>query len=59
MLLKQGAIVKQGKTPHEFFRYLASTAELLSSRSKAKTVEDFLHTDHIMKALAIRACFLI
>lgn len=56
MLLKQATKVKNGKAPNEFFAYLAKMEELLSTKSTATTVEEFLHPDHLLRALATSAC---
>ena len=56
MLLKQATKVKNGKAPNEFFAYLAKMEELLSTKSTATTVEEFLHPDHLLRALSTSAC---
>ena len=59
MLLKQAAKIAQNKAPHEFFAYLGKTRELLSTKSAAKTVAEFLEPDHLQLALATRAAQLV
>lgn len=59
MLLKQAAKVFSGKAPSDFFAYLAQMKELLSSKSSATTPEEFRSHEHILKALATNACFLV
>jgi len=39
----------------DFFQYLNKTEELISTPSTATTVEEFLHPDHIQRALAARS----
>ena len=57
MLLKQAKKVKEGKQVDDFFSYLAKTEELLSTKSGATTVAEFLDPAHIKRALATRAAF--
>ena len=57
MLLKQANKIKNGKQPHEFFTYMADMERLLSTPSKATTVQEFLDPDHIQRALATRAIY--
>ena len=59
MLLKQAALVAQGKAPDAFFSYLAKSKELLASKSGASTVEQFLDPDHIQRALATRSVYYV
>ena len=47
MLLKQAARVVEGKTPDPFFAYLGKSEELLSTKSAAQNVQEFLDPDHI------------
>jgi len=57
LLLKQITMVAQGKTPHEFFTYLSDMPSLLTTKSGATSVEEFLNPDHIQRTLAVRAAF--
>ena len=59
MLLKQVAKVLAGKTPNEFFAYLSKMNELLSGKSTARSTEEFLEHDHLQRALATNACYLV
>ena len=59
MLLKQAARVVEGKTPDPFFAYLGKTKELLSTKSGAQSVQEFLDPDHIQRALATRSAALV
>ena len=59
MLLKQSAKIASGKPVNEFFSYLSDVKTLLSSKSQAKTVAEFLEPDHLQQALAVRACFIL
>jgi len=48
MLLKQiGNVVLSGKATDPFFAYLNDMQSLLSTKSSAKTVSEFLEPDHL------------
>lgn len=59
MVLKVAKKIAAGKTPPEFFSYLVDSEKLLSTPSGATTVAEFLHADHLQRALATRSVYLI
>ena len=59
LLLTQVTKVLQGKVPDPFFAYIGEHQTLLSSKSGATTVEQFMDQDHLQRALATRAVFAV
>ena len=58
-LFKQCRSLQKGKTLTGFFEYMNRTKELCSTKSSAKTVEEFLDFDHIDQAMATRSAYYI
>jgi len=60
MLFKQAALIAQGKpVSTDFFQYLNGIKDLLKAKSTATSVADFLNPDHLQRALATRAAYLL
>ena len=59
LLLKNASDVAKGKAPHPFFAYLGKMQELLSTKSGATSVEQFLNPDHLERALATRSAMAV
>jgi len=57
MLLKELGKVLSGKSPNPFLAYLGDTQKLLSTKSAATTVSQFLEPDHLQQALATRSVY--
>ena len=58
-LFKQANSIAKGKTVKGYFEYLNRTKELCSTKSSAKTIDDFLSFEHLDQALATRSAFYI
>lgn len=57
LLLKQTALLAQGKKCVGYMAYLNDTEKLLRGKSHARNVEDFLQIEHLERALATRAVY--
>ena len=58
-LFKQAERVGKGKKCEGYFAYISDTERLCSSRSGARTVEDFLSWEHLTAALSTQSAFYI
>ena len=57
LLLKQTKLLAKGQKCEGYMAYLNDTEKLLSGKSHATTVEEFLQIEHLERALATRAVY--
>ena len=58
-LLKQAAKIAKGKKCTDYFEYLNEMPNVMSLKSTATTVDEFLSWDHLVKTMATRSLFLV
>jgi len=56
-LLKQAKKREKGKQCKFYFTYINHTEELITSKLTAKTVEEFLSDDNILKCMQVRSAY--
>ena len=58
-LFKQAAKIAKGKKCTDYFEYLNEMPNVMSMKCTAKTVDEFLSWDHLVKTMATRSLYLV